>query len=274
MAGIQFRDPSRGEDNTLSVQVKPNSIEWSYQLNTANYPTYGGEVIQILSVFIEDMTITGSIGSYREMEEIFAWFVEYMEGATQGNTGQGADGYKSTPVHMYYEERGWTFHLIPKSLPSFKYGRDIVVPEWTMQAAVVEPDWGIGQQAYKELGEAILPESGKTYMTTQKVSLFGKATLNTSSVADGKDTAFDFKVDDPFSGPTTKQYEEGKVRGHYKDLSETYKQLIPAYLAADFRSLNADYSKPAFLSGGGKGTDPPSAPAPTPNPPSGGGQDE
>lgn len=256
MVEIQFTDPSRS-DSTLLVRVKPNSIEWSYQLNTANYPTYGGEVIQILSVFIDDMTITGNVRNYADMERIFAWFAEYMERATQGGTGQGADGYKSTPVKMYYEERDWTFYLIPKALPTFKYGRDVVVPEWTMQAAVVEPDWGIGQQAYKELGQALLGDAANTYLTSNDVKLFGKGTVHTSAAKSGYDTAFDFNVDDPFSGPTTAQYKEDKLRGDYDNLAETFNKLIPSYLEADYRSLAADYSKPSFLAGGDKGTTPP-----------------
>ena len=41
---LKFSHPKMDD---LFVPVKPNEISWSYGLNTANYSTYGGEVIQI-----------------------------------------------------------------------------------------------------------------------------------------------------------------------------------------------------------------------------------
>lgn len=253
-AQIVFSHPRSPEP--LNVWVKPNAVQWSYGLNTANYPTYGGEVIQILSVFIDDMTITGNTRSYREMENIFRWFTNYIQRATQGTTGQGADGYDSNPVKMTYPERGWQFEIIPKALPSFKYGRDLTVPEWTMQAAVVEPQWGISDSSMKELQGAILDSQGlnSQFLKGEGIELFGKATINSSAAAAGYDTAFNFNPDDPFSGPTEAQYKKDKLRGAYGELADTYNKLIPAYLESDFSDLSADYSKPAFLNRG-KGGD-------------------
>jgi hypothetical protein len=62
MDNLIFEHPSA--EGPLSVHVNPNQIEWSYGLNTANYPTYGGEVIQILSTFIDDMTVQGNVTTY------------------------------------------------------------------------------------------------------------------------------------------------------------------------------------------------------------------
>lgn len=262
-AQIIFSHSESRED--LHVWVKPNSIEWSYQLNTANFPTYGGEVIQILSVYIEDMTITGNTRNYREMENIFRWFTNYIQRATQGKTGLGADGYNSDPVKMTYPERGWQFEIVPKALPAFRYGRDITVPEWTMQAAVAEDGWGVSKSAMSELQSAILDARGlnSEFLKAEDIELFGKATINSSAAAAGYDTAFNFNPDDPFSGPTEAQYKKDKLRGAYGELADTYNKLIPAYLQSDFSDLSADYSKPAFLNRGkggeGKNTGTPQA---------------
>lgn len=248
---IQFSHPRMPDP--LRVRVKPNSIEWSYRLNTANFPTYGGEVIQILSVYIDDMTITGNTRSYAEMENVVRWFTNYIQYATQGKTGRGEDGYDSRPVTMSYPERGWVFELIPKALPSFKYGRDITVPEWSMTAAVAEPQWGISQSSADELKNAILQEKFKTQIfERENIELFGKATVNTSAVASGYETAFNFSADDPFSGPTKAEYKEDKLRGQYDDVAEWFNNLIPSYLDANFEDLSADFSKPtSYLTGGG-----------------------
>ena len=237
----------------LNVSVKPNSIEWSYKLNTANYSTYGGEVIQILSVYIDDLSIAGEVENYRQMENIFRWFTNYIQLATQGSTGHGSDGYDSTPVTMVYPERDWQFKIVPMDLPSFKYGRDIVVPEWQMRAAVAEQEWGVTRSSTEELGAAILSTKGiNSVVQSEGIDLFGKATINTSAAAKGVDSAFDYNPDDPFSGPVDEDgspYSKGKLRGAYNDLADKFNKLIPAYMTGDFHDLSADYSKPSFAGG-------------------------
>ena len=260
MTQLIFKHPKMNDD--LNVSVKPNSIEWSYKLNTANYSTYGGEVIQILSVYIDDLAITGEVENYRQMENIFRWFTNYIQLATQGSTGQGSDGYDSTPVTMVYPERDWQFKIVPMDLPSFKYGRDIVVPEWQMRAAVAEQEWGVTRSSTEELGAVILSTKGiNSVVQSEGIDLFGKATINTSSALKGVDSAFDYNPDDPFSGPVDVDpktgkptaYSKDKLRGAYNDLADRFNKLIPAYMTGDFHDLSADYSKPAFSGGAGGG---------------------
>lgn len=123
---------------TLTVETGANNISWSYNLNTQSYPTYGGEVVQVLSTNIDQLTIQGEITSYAKMEEIYRWFLEYMALATQGYGNQ--PGYNESSVIMLYPHRGWQFSLKPISLPNMRYGREVVVPEWQMVAEVVVPD--------------------------------------------------------------------------------------------------------------------------------------
>lgn len=125
-------------ERSLVVETGANEISWSYTLNTQSYPTYGGEVVQVLSTSIEDISIQGEVASYAKMEEIYRWFLEYMAKATQGYGDK--EGYSESPVVMQYPHRGWTFSIKPKTLPNMKYGRDIVVPQWMMMAHVVVPD--------------------------------------------------------------------------------------------------------------------------------------
>src|ERR1700756_4895448 len=48
--------------STLQFRTNPNSIEWTYTLNTKVENTYGGRVIQILSTKIDDLTVTVECG--------------------------------------------------------------------------------------------------------------------------------------------------------------------------------------------------------------------
>lgn len=129
---VVFSHPSVGQ---LNVPLSPDEITWSYGLNTNSYPTYGGEVVQILSMYVGDMKISGTVRSYDQIEEIYKWFTLYMQQATQG---RNSASYDMTPVSFEYLNRGWKFQIMPKSLPGFKYGRDIVAPQWNIEAAVVE----------------------------------------------------------------------------------------------------------------------------------------
>jgi hypothetical protein len=125
-------------DRALTVETGANNISWSYNLNTQAYPTYGGEVVQVLSTNIDQMTIQGEVTSYAKMEEIYRWFLEYMGKATQGYGSQ--EGYNESAVIMLYPHRGWQFSIKPISLPNLRYGRDVVVPQWQMVAHVIVPD--------------------------------------------------------------------------------------------------------------------------------------
>lgn len=124
-------------DRALVVKTGANNISWAYNLNTVAYPTYAGEVVQVLSCNIDNLQIDGEVRSYAEMEEIYKWFLIYMQKATQGS---GGDNYVGAPVKMEYPHRGWTLYIKPIQLPALHYGRDVVVPTWSMSAHIEDPD--------------------------------------------------------------------------------------------------------------------------------------
>lgn len=231
---------------SLAVDVNPNQIEWSYGLNTANYPTYGGEVVQILSCYIDDMTITGNVTNYRQMENIYRWFINYIHLATVGG-GNTPGKFNVRPVTMFYKPRGWHFQIYPTSMPGFKYGRDVVAPEWTLTAAVVDPD--------QDFKDQILSQAAIKAINSQEgIQLFGKATANIG-----------FNPNDPFSDPDAetkkaeKQLKDGKtsrddLNEGFGELADFYNSLIPAYLKGNFNDLTADYSRPAPPGGVDPGT--------------------
>jgi hypothetical protein len=88
----------------LVVETGMDEVEWSYNLNVAEFPTYGGEVVQILAVYIDDLMINGTIASYSELESIYGFFMEYFTVATQGTSALSPEGDKYTQVPMVIED--------------------------------------------------------------------------------------------------------------------------------------------------------------------------
>src|SRR4051812_46114675 len=243
MPQLRFTSPVAGGEE-LIVDVGPDAITWSYGLNTANFPTYGGEVVQILSCYMDDISVQGTVSSYKKLEEIYAFFINYIQQATVGQKGQGS--YDTRPVGMYYEERGWSFAIYPKEMPGFKYGRDVVAPEWHLTAAVEE------QSA--DFSNLAIDKATKKFIESEGVELFGKITS----------VDFTDPFNDPFSGPTDDRtkYKKGTPRSAYGELSDAYNNILSSYYKSDFEDLTASYSKPTFLKGGqtdGKNTGTPGA---------------
>lgn len=224
---LTFFHPSKQlRKRRLTVDVKPDAISWSYGLNTANYSTYGGEVVQILSCYIDDLTIMGTTRSYHVLEEIYAYFIDYIQIAT---TNSGGASYDPRPIRVTYPHRDWTFDIHPKNVPKFIYGRDIVAPEWSVICAVAEPDQDMNA---KVMDKAMM----ESVRSNGDIKLFGTVTGDIG-----------YEPDDPFRTPfVTKKDPGSELRNAYGDLGDFYNSLIPSYLQGDFDELSANYSQPAF----------------------------
>jgi len=225
MNELIFKHPSMTDD--LVVRVKPNEIVWSYGLNTANYPTYGGEVVQILSMYVDDLNISGEVRTYRDIEVIYKWFISYMQNATQGRAGDPK--YDSRPVEMYYPHRDWKFSIWPKNLPGFKYGTEVTAPTWELQAAVSEFD--------DRFEDSVLSSQDFAGVSTEgEFSPFGTATAEIG-----------FHENNPWSAPTNKQYKQNDPKRWDNETVQFYGKILPSWLDnADFSSLGADVSIPKW----------------------------
>lgn len=223
---IIFRHPSM-QSSPLVVRVKPDQIKWSYELNTKNYPTYGGEVVQILSMAVGDLTVIGTIGTYAEMEYIYSWFINYMQNATQGRGAK--ESYDTRPVTMEYPHRQWKFSIYPKQLPGFRYGKDVVAPTWSLKAAVSEysdnfQDAILNDQQFA--GEA----KGAGFEP------FGTVTGEIGYKPEGTN---------PWSSLTDEQVKAKEPDKDTQDIVDYFTKLIPSYLKGDFSTQQPSYSKPA-----------------------------
>ena len=213
-------------DRDLKIQTGANSIQWSYGLNTQTMPTYGGEVVQILSAYVDDITVQGDVKTYKKMEQIYKWFLQYIQTATQNNPGEPS--FVETPIQMYYPERGWNLQLRVTSLPGFREATDITAPQYQISASVVEQDPAM-----------------QTY--TMKQAAANGFDFSNISAGIGWDE------DNPFTNPAASgsKYDPKQVTSR---ITDWYQNLIPSYLKGDFNDLFGDGyfgSKPLQDSSGG-----------------------
>lgn len=219
------RRPCIQQDGSLVVPTGANMITWGYGLNTVTYPTYGGEVVQILSAYLTDMSIGGDVQSYYHMEDIYIWFLVYMNIATQGPTAAGQPGkssFNEEPITMFYPHRQWSFSIRPKSLPGLHMGIDVVAPTWQMTAAVIEAD----------------PE---VEAFTLKGAMEGLEQIQ---------NGLGFEEENPFSSPSGKKYDSKYVLEADQADADWFNKIIDSYSKGDFEITNPTTvgSKPATSS--------------------------
>jgi hypothetical protein len=213
----------------LRVRTGADKISWGYSLNTQNYPTYGGEVVQILSCYVENLQIEGTVQTYGDLEAIYGYFLSYLQVASGGGVRN------EEPMTVEYPHRGWSFKVIVTDVPGFRKGRDVVAPEWRITAHIVDDSPGDNHDV-EELSELIITEAEikENLKTDENFGLQGKIR---------------FKGENPFSAPGTSVGDEftpddGRI---LDTIGDYYSQLLPSYLSGDFDDLfNTIGSKPAL----------------------------
>lgn len=245
MAAVTFTHPLIRAP--LNISVNPDQVTWAYGLNTASTPTYGGEVVQILSVYFDDMTIAGTVSSYTELETIYSWFIAYMQYATQG---RNQPSYDQRPVTFSYPERQWRFDIWPKALPGFRYGRDVVAPTWTVVAAVTETSDGDSTSSLSDL----IKQSATFDKSNSDLSLFGKATADFGTTGDLQNNFWASPDSDPTRSPS--QTVSSWASQLAKQEGDNFNKFLSSYNASATLTVPnfADVSQPAQHSAATTGT--------------------
>jgi hypothetical protein len=221
----------------LSIPTGFDEISWSYRLNTAVYPTYGGEVVQILSTYIDNLSITGTLPSYAWMERVYMYFAYYLQIATQGrgnSESPGKSSYNLVPIKMTYPERNWHFNIMLTAAPGFRYGRDITAPQWQITAHILDEEGDLDD--IKEFTKAqaldrFLANDGEDFDLEGKIG---------------------FRAENPFSAPGTvfgDDFDPEKTREEWTKTTDRYNEVIEAYLHSDFDALyGTQASRPSSTS--------------------------
>jgi hypothetical protein len=233
-------DPRNPEQalGPLILETGANEITWGYGLNYKTYPTYGGEVVQILSAYTDDLVVQGDLRTYREMERVYTWFLAYLQTATQGQGQQGTiTPFNQSPISFSYPERGWTQAIIVKSLPGFRYGRDVVVPQYKIEAAVIEQEKSLNDLLRDYVNDFLITGDDRFDLDSfQRVS-----------------AGIGYVEENPFSNPfpnvDPKLYDQ-KTRDLYQKLGGWWNTIVDSYRTGTFEGLIGQGSYPSLLAGG------------------------
>ena len=228
MATVYFSHPSDQVGN-LTIEDGIDQADWAYNLNTQTFPTYGGEVVQILSVYINDLTLGGSVATYSQREAIYAYFAAYIQIATQGKnpTPQaGTSAYNLQPIVFTYPERNWSFKIFPKSVPGFQYSYDTVMPTWKMVAFILDDS---ANSALNDIKDAI-----KMQAISQGIDALKRLNDEISPIQGDPNL-------DPFQ---TYDQNAQKTRGALTSIADYYNTLLP-YTNSDGSPVGNGASGPA-----------------------------
>jgi hypothetical protein len=209
----------------LTIPSGLDEASWGYNLNCVTFPTYGGEVVQILSCNIGELQIGGTLPSYLAMERVYSFFAYYLQIATQGRSKDPTSGktsYNQIPITFSYPERGWTFQIMPTSLRKFRYAADVVAPSWGLTAHIVDHSEDL--------------HSIKEFTKHQVLDEFLKADSEQFDL-EGR---IGFLAENPFSAPGTifgDSFDPTASREEWKKQTDRFNEVIDAYLDSDLEAL-------------------------------------
>jgi len=251
---FSYQRPDKKREESLIVNTGANSVYWNYNLNTQTYPTYGGEVVQILSCSISDVEIEGECRNYIQMEDIYNFFVTYMQFASQGISNKPIK-YLGNPMRMRIPSRGWNLKLVPKSVPGFKLGTEVVAPSWKVTAQVFEDDDTISGQ--------ILSSIARKYYGTPDITIQQAmdSTSTLSEIGYYPDSGFvnpNMSLGDT-KGAKPNRFDGKALKKAYESRGEAFRQIINTYIENDGKNAygslfdGVNYSSPYEKSGDGSG---------------------
>lgn len=118
----------------ITFRTNPNSIRWTYTLNTKVEETYGGRVVQVLSANIDDLIVTVEAGG-GGWEYVYNT-ARFMRDMLFDQRSGGEPGVFS------YPNRGWEMKVYAVAFP-FKDAWNEVSREFTLQFKVQEDISGL-----------------------------------------------------------------------------------------------------------------------------------
>lgn len=236
-----------GKNYTLNVRHNPYSIDWTYNLNTNIVDTYAGQVVQILSVNIDKVTIEGQLGvegstgrkreggllvpregteqftfngvAYPGLHAMTEFFRLYFAVSSQGNDPQVSGAYAQVAMNVNYDvdtnpsSRYWP-KIIPTDFPSFSRSVENFAPMWRVEAYVLEADRTVQEATDKKALQDLQAGIG-------------------------------YKSANPFSDPSLNNTE---IVATTKKLITGFQSLLPDFTQAELRDMIwKDVSIPNFV---------------------------
>ena len=152
----EFNSPLRGIcslsflGRTWRFRTNPNSIQWSYTLNTHVEQTYGGRVVQLLSTKIDDLIVKVECGNGGWAYNVgLVLFLRDLLVSQRDPTG--------VPAVFSYTTRNWVFNVYALNIP-FADQLDATVRELELHFKVQEDISGVVSGAILSATLALLQE--------------------------------------------------------------------------------------------------------------------
>lgn len=148
---------------SITLLVPPTGISWNYSLRTKIEDTYGGQVIQILGVQIDNFKLSGYIptgiwGRDNDYIDESNLSYAYFEGANNAHKNgimhvanffrdffahKSQGSFMTDNMQFSYPHYGWvgpekSIKIIPYEFPRVRVANDEILPEWEMECSLVE----------------------------------------------------------------------------------------------------------------------------------------
>jgi hypothetical protein len=141
------------ENNQLVIETGADEITWGYGMNVSRTPTYGGEVVQILSMYADKLNIKGVCQNYGKQREICEFFQRYIGYVTGSEKKVRRQGY----LQFSYPARDWNFIIMVTEAPDLMLATEVVTPEWKITAEIVSENdrYALGKARHDQMSSVL-----------------------------------------------------------------------------------------------------------------------
>jgi len=170
---------------TLYLRLSPTSVQWTYNLNTAKFDTYGGQVVQLLSINFDKLILAGRFGQEgphgrntnndgtsapRSVDEFFAWqpiggsgsikdyrigltqmteyFSRYFSVASQGHDAHAQGNFDQDPMQIKYDGV-IDVEVDAGMMETDWYGYPVNFPSYKRSNMDFAPEWQVEFQIFE-----------------------------------------------------------------------------------------------------------------------------
>jgi hypothetical protein len=118
----------------VAFRIDPESISWNWQVITNVVETIGGRVIQVIGAYLDDLTVSGSLGQdHRSVHGSESWIQanRFLDVVTRIMESQSRDANKQSLMHppavFSYPPKHWRFQVYVKALTDPDGGSSVIL---------------------------------------------------------------------------------------------------------------------------------------------------
>lgn len=155
----------------VAFRIDPEMISWNWQVLTNVVETIGGRVIQVIGAYLNDLTVSGSLGqNHRDRQHGESWQQanQFLGLVTQIMEAQSRDASKQGLMHrpaiFTYPPKGWRFQVYIKALTDPDGGNSVI-----MRPGKINQRYTLTLFIVQEASEALVKAGTNNGVFSQKV---------------------------------------------------------------------------------------------------------